>query len=153
MANEERFHYLDIEELAEYLCGLWEQDYDRPELDERLMEKYALDTDHFAYLLKDLSPLLRMGISPITEKASIGFTTNDTSGKNKVKVWLAKIPFHGFINQVLTWMDSSKITNGEATGFERIITKEGKPEFKLVLMKADAQFTIKNTDRKEVSNG
>lgn len=145
MAKQE-LGFLDIEELAAHLCGFAEEDdYDQADLDEKLMDKYALDLDHFTYLLKDLSPLLEMAVSPLTEEPFIGF---GTSG-----VWLAKKPFKGFINQVLVWMDAENIQKGKSNGFERGITKEGKPEFKLILIKHDAEFSIKGADRKEVSNG
>lgn len=139
-------NFLDIEELAAHLCGFDINDeYEKSDIDEKLMEKYSLDLSYFCDLLKDLSPLLDMAVSPITEEFYIGFGDGN--------MWIAKKPYKNFISTVLNWMEAKNIQDGKSRALERVVTKSGKPEFKLLLMKADQEYKLLGLERKEVSNG
>jgi hypothetical protein len=138
-----QFNSLDIEELAAYLAGYEESDsYEMSDVEEKLMEEFNIDLSYFQTLISRLAPLMDMAVSPLTEEPLIGFGTG--------QVWIAKKPFPGFINQVLIWLSAEKIQDGKGRAFERTITSGGKPEFKIVLMKADQEYSLTG---KEASNG
>jgi hypothetical protein len=133
MRKQKTFSQLDFEELAAHLVGYSEEDeYEMHDVESRLMEMYNLDLSYFIKLMARLGDLIDMSVSPLTEEPFIGFST-DT-------IWLAKKPFPKFINAVLVWMSAEQIRDGKARGYERKIHSGGKPEFKLVLMKADQEY-------------
>lgn len=137
MAKETQFNSLDIEELAAYLVGYEESDAcDLANIEEKLIEKFGIDLRNFHLLIQKLAPLLDMAISPLTETPFIGFGDGEC--------WIAKKPFPGFINQVLIWLSADQIKAGKARVCERIIKAEGKPEFKILLMKADQDCELKS---------
>lgn len=138
--STQRFDSFDIEELAAHLVGFSTDDeYETDQVEEKLIEKYNIDLSSFTDLINDLDPLLDMAVSPLTEEPFIGFGTG--------KFWIAKKPFPKFINAVLVWMSVEAITSGKGRAYERIITSGGKPEFKLVLMKADQEYTIGDQEK------
>lgn len=127
--GKQQFDSFDIELLAEHLCELGEmEDIETEDIDEKLSEKYGISLEQFTDLINDLTPLLDMAISPLTEEPYIGFGTGS--------FWLAKKPHPGFINAVLQWMSAEDVLKGKSKGYERIITSGGKPEFQLTLRKA-----------------
>lgn len=142
-----RFNSLDIEELAAHLCGFSTDDeYETDQVEEKMMEKYNIDLSYFTDLMNDLSPLLDMAVSPLTEQAHIGFGTGS--------MWITKLPFDKFINQVLIWLGAENLRKDKNRGYERTVTKGGKPEFKIVLMKADQEyeFTAKKAEEGAVQS-
>lgn len=146
MPKQEIFDRFDIEELAAHLCGLPEDgDYDTHEIDEKLAEKYEISLDHFCEIVQDLGELIDLGISPLTEEIFIGFGTGN--------MWIAKKKYPKFINQVLIWMDYEAVKNGKGQAYERDITSGGKPEFKLVLMKAEQDWTFKEPEASNAPKG
>jgi len=133
---------IEVEELAAHLCGhQFEDDYDLEEVEEKMMEKYNIDLSYFQDLMNDIYPLIDMAVSPLSEEPFIGLGTG--------KIWIAKRPHESFINSVLQWMNAADIKRGEVNGYEKVITNAGKPEFKIILIKADQKFKIE----KEVKNG
>lgn len=128
--GKQQFDSFDIEMLAAHLCKVEEDQEDfENQIEGELIEKYGISLEQFTNLINDLSPLLDMAISPLTEVAYIGFGTG--------KFWLAKTPHPGFINAVLQWMSADDVLKGKSKGYERIITNSGKPEFQLTLKKAE----------------
>jgi hypothetical protein len=139
----DKFHDMDIDELAAHLVGLEiNDDYDMDDIHHKIHDTYGIDMDMFAALINDLTPLLDMAVSPLTEEPLIGFGNGS--------MWLAKKPFKGFINAVIQWMNGDNVKSGKSNGFERTITKGGKPEFKLYLVKADTEVKI---TKKKSNNG
>lgn len=144
--SSKRFNSLDIEELAAHLCGFsTDDDYETDQVEEKMIEKYNIDLSYFTDLMNDISPLLDMAVSPLTEEPFIGFGDGN--------MWIAKIPYPKFINQVLIWLSAEKVREAKSGGFERLITSGGKPEFKIVLMMADQEYEMFNKKSQKVLIG
>jgi hypothetical protein len=141
VGNTSQINAYDIELLAAFLVDMDGDDHDESELDEKLMEEWGIDLDYFTSLIRKLSSTLDMAISPLTEEPYIGFATSG--------FWLAKMRFPTFINQVLVWMSAESLNDEKSNAFERTITSNGKPEYKLVLMRADQEYKLLD---KEVTN-
>ena len=77
---------MDIYELVQHLCGL-DEDADYDAIHESLYEKYEIEMHNLEKIIKDLLPLIDVGVSPITNQRFKGFSVRD--GENGF--WLVKI--------------------------------------------------------------
>lgn len=149
--NNNKVEVLDAEELASFICGIESEDSD--EIDKALFDKFEISFDKFHELLSALMPALCLGISPLTEKAYIGFS-KDEKGHG---VWLVKKEVDGqFIAAVIGWL-GGPIQKG-SKGFERVITANGKPEYKIAITTPAYNIDIHKKEAvkkepKEKSNG
>lgn len=77
---------MDVNELICHLCGL-NEDADYDEVVDSLWEKYQIDFENFEKLIKDILPLIDVGVSPLTKQTHKGFSRQ----ADGVGFWLLKI--------------------------------------------------------------
>lgn len=123
-------HNFELEELAADLCGLDSDNVENDEIDTELIAKYNITLEDFQGLLQALWPRLAIGISPLTEKAMIGFLNTDKT------LWCAKSDITPmFITGVLQWMGATEM-EPDSKGVSRVITANDKPEYELIVKRA-----------------
>ena len=67
---------MDIYELVQHQCGL-DEDADYDAIHESLYEKYEIEMHNLEKIIKDLLPLIDVGVSPITNLRFKGFSVSD----------------------------------------------------------------------------
>lgn len=119
----------EVEELAQFLVGRGDDDLETSEIEQLFYDKYDITLDRFEELLKDLWPLLSIGISPITDKAFAGFSDK------KNGLWIVNKNIEGdFVNCIIQWMGGDALKKKD-DGYRRDITTGGDIEFEITLIK------------------
>ncbi len=120
----------DIDELAAELCGLDSDKVDVNDIDSALIDKWDITLDQFQNVMKAVWPLLAIGVSPLSEKAQLGFVNKDKT------MWIAKGDITlDFVNCVLQWMGVKDMAR-DGKGMIRTIANNGKAEYEIHLLRA-----------------
>lgn len=128
---KEKLTWLDIQELASKVCGISE-DSDIGDLDCELYEKYEVSLDQYEKIISDLFNLLDFSISPLTHTAFVGFGDG--------RKWLLKKEVdQQFIAGVIEWATEGEEIKPESKGFVRTITKEGVPEYDIIIKRSKVE--------------
>lgn len=134
--NKDIVDSLEVEELVQFLTKT--KSDERDALENALYEKYEMPFDKFHELIQDLMDALHLGISPLTETPFVGFSKQE----GKAAVWLMKKDITSeFIAGVIEWLGGPDIKKG-GKGMERLITSEGKPEYKIYIVKPEYEVKI-----------
>jgi hypothetical protein len=131
----EKIDYYEIQELAGVMCDMVLEDEGEKAVEEALCEKFQVDFDMLHQIMEKVTPLIDAAVSPLSNEPLIGIGDGC--------VWIWKKKHEKFINMVLEWMDAISVGRGKNKGFQRIITKKGTPEFKLILTTADTDVDLK----------
>jgi hypothetical protein len=79
-------HRFELEELAAHLVGLNYDDVDYSEIEQKLYEKFNIDSDSFNDLVVALLPMIDVGESPLTGTRYKGFSRPE----GKHMLWIVK---------------------------------------------------------------
>lgn len=117
---------LDVEQLAAAMCGC-NEDEERDEIEASFIQKFDIDLDKFESLLGAMLPMMTIGISPLTEKAYVGFAESGA--------WhLKKDASNEFISSVVEWLGGNEIEQS-GKGRQRDVIANGKKEFEITIVK------------------
>lgn len=131
---------LDIEELANKLCGTNHEETD--DIESAVYEKYDIDLGNLTVLVRDLFNLVTLGISPLTNTPLIGFANEKDS------FWLMKKDVtNQFIGNVILWLTEGESLDEKPQGFIRTILVDEKPKYDIVIRKALVEH------QKSIDNG
>lgn len=119
--------YDDTKEIARALLKLKEEaDYET--IDNALHEKWGIDDESLQEILNRVFDILDFSISPLTQTAYVGIAEDQT--------WLAKKEVNQqFIAALINWCTEGEEIPEGTKGFERTITSNGKPKYKITIEK------------------
>lgn len=80
------FHYWEVEELAEAICGLPEGT-DSYTIEQMLCDKFEISFESFGKLIEALAPMTPPAVSPLTGEAFSGFARGGA--------FIVKVPHNG----------------------------------------------------------
>lgn len=121
---DERITSMDIWEMLYVVLEL-NGDEDDDVVEESLADRYNISIDDFQEIAQKLYDCISLSYSDLSEKIYVGFA--DTN------FWMVKKEYtSNFINVLIDWMGRP---TSKAPKYERIITKEGKPDYRVVLEK------------------
>lgn len=120
-------NWMDVEVLAARMMGVSEDD--RDEIEDAFYSKYEMSLEQFEKVIEDLHPMLAFDISPLTETPSVGYATGNE--------WIIKKEIaQQFFSNLVSWLGGNEIKKGHK-GFERVVTANGEPVFKITITKAN----------------
>ena len=123
-----RLEDYEARELAEFILKVENPDEEDDVTNEALFDKWGIDLDTFEEIANAIYKTIDFGLSPLTHKAFVGFSSGN--------IWLAKKDAnHQFISAILNWSTEGEDIPENSKGFIRTITSNGKPEFEILIRK------------------
>lgn len=121
---KEKLHAADIDEILSYVLDL-EGNEEDDVMENALADKYNISIDDFQEIVQKLYDAIDISCSQLTGSLQMGFGDG--------ALWMAKKDITSkFINVLIQWMGPA---TDEKPKWERVITKEGKPDFRIVMEK------------------
>jgi hypothetical protein len=128
--EQNKIDHFDVEEIVQVICNINTED--SSEIENAIYEKYGCDFDQYHNIVQDIFDKMDFGLSPITQEAFIGIAHNNA--------WLIKKNIdQQFIKGIIEWSTEGSGIEVDSNGYERTVTKEGKPEFKFLILKPDVK--------------
>lgn len=119
---DQRITSMDIWEILYVVLEL-NGDEDDDIVEQTLADQYNISIDDFHEIAQKLFDCISVAYSDLSENIYIGFGDG--------AIWMTKKEYTSkFINVLIQWMGSP---TADQPKYERIITKEGKPDYRLVL--------------------
>lgn len=121
---DQKINSLDIYEIL-YVVLEMNGDEEDDEVENELVDKYNISIVDFQEIVQKLYDCIDIVYSDLTENIYLGFADS--------ALWMVKKEYtYRFINVLIEWMGSPTLKEPK---YERIITKEGKPDYRVVLEK------------------
>lgn len=121
-----KLDYDEAKELAEFLLKIENPNDDYDTVENALCDKWNIDLGTFEEIANGIFKTLDFGLSPITNTAFVGFSTGN--------MWISKKEVdQQFIAGLIHWCTEGEEFPKNSKGFLKTITKNGKPEFEIVI--------------------
>lgn len=139
--TDERITSMDIWEILYVVLEL-NGDEEDDVVEDTLADRYNISIDDFQEIVQKLYNSMGLAYSDLSENIYIGFADSN--------LWMIKKEYtSNFINVLIDWMGRP---TSKASKYERIITKEGKPDYRVVLEKLPKEETYLVWTKEYVGN-
>jgi len=127
-----KIDWTEAEELAAAVLEMSTDDVISEDIEIALAEKFNIDIDGFHQIAQKLFDMIAVGISPLTNKALIGYSIAE---KNYSR-WILKKEINSeFISLVIQWICEDNPDKITEKGCSQSITKGGEPEYEVIIRK------------------